>query len=312
MNAPVESVISVQRVVKRYGAVAAVDDVTFEAPAGCVFALLGENGAGKSTLVKMLLGLLSSTSGRLETLGFDASKHGDAIRARVGYVSERPVLYEWMTPAEIGWFAAGFYPDGFETRYRERLAAFRTPLDRKISQLSKGMRAKVSLALAMAHEPQLLVLDEPTSGLDTLVRHEFLDSMVEWAAAGRTVFLSSHLIGEVERVADYVAIMRAGKLLLVDKLDVLKQQTIEATVTMEGTAGHVPSFGGELLAARRRGRQWQTLVRRYDDDALHAARHATGVTAIETRTPTLEEIFVALMQPRPTAPIESDRITAQG
>jgi len=200
--------VLLDRVTKRFGKHKALDDVSLKVPRGVVFAMLGENGAGKTTAIKLLLGLASPDEGRTEVLGLSSRNSGPEIRRQIGYVSERPALYEWMTAAEIGWFTAGFYSDGFEQRYLQQLEKYTVPYQRKISQMSKGMRAKVPLSLALAHQPQLLILDEPTSGLDTLVRREFLESMVDIAAEGRTVLLSSHLIGEVERVADIVAIMR--------------------------------------------------------------------------------------------------------
>ncbi len=241
-------VIEVQTVTKHFGRQMAVDNVSLQVPAGCVFALLGENGAGKSTLIRMLLGLASTDQGDIRVLGNDSRTAGEAIRRQVGYVAERPTLYEWMTASEIGWFTAGFYGDGFEPNYRQLLAAYAVPVDRKLAHMSKGMRAKVVLALALAHQPPLLVLDEPTSGLDTLVRREFLTSMIDQAATGRTVLLSSHQIGEVERVADYVAIMHEGRLLELARLDELKASTCEWTVTMEGAASAPPPLSCNLLA----------------------------------------------------------------
>jgi ABC-2 type transport system ATP-binding protein len=307
-------VIEVEQVTKRFGSLAAVDDATFTVPPGCVFALLGENGAGKTTLVRMMLGLLAPDAGKLKMLGLGSERHGEQIRRRVGYVPERPTLYEWMTVGEIGWFTAGFYADGFEQHFRNSIEKFRVPLDRKISQLSKGMRAKVVLSLAMAHQPELLILDEPTSGLDTLVRREFLESMVELAADGRTILLSSHLIGEVERVADIVAIIREGRLLLVERLDALKRTTREVTVTMHGAAAAVPGMPGQVLRSERRGRQWQILVRGVEDDAqLDRLNSDNAVVAVESRTPSLEEIFVAYMRaagPTPPGPRTPEDVPA--
>ena len=140
------------------------------------------------------------------------------MRRRTGYVPEVPVLYDWMTVAEIGWFAAGFHldsagnDDGLPVPlHRAGAAASTCRRRKKIKALSKGMRAKVSLSLALASDPSLLILDEPTSGLDVLVRRDFLESMVDLAGAGRTVLLSSHQIGEVERVASHVAILHRGQ-----------------------------------------------------------------------------------------------------
>jgi ABC-2 type transport system ATP-binding protein len=207
-----------------------------------------------------------------------------------------------MTAGEIGWFTAGFYRDGFEQQFRTLVSDFRVPLDRKLSQMSKGMRAKVALSLAMAHRPELLVLDEPTSGLDTMVRREFLESMVDIAAEGRTVLLSSHQIGEVERVADIVAIVHAGRLLVVERLDELKRSMRELTITVADKAAPLPAIEGATIQQRLRGRQWDVLVRGLDETALERLRFAEGVVAVESRTPSLEEIFVAYMGTQTAAP----------
>ena len=212
-----------------------------------------------------------------------------------------------MTAAEIGWFTAGFYPDGFEQQFRTLVAGFRVPLDRKLSQLSKGMRAKVALSLAMAHQPELLILDEPTSGLDTMVRREFLESMVDIAAEGRTVLLSSHQIGEVERVADFVAIIHGGRLLAVERLDQMKQSTLELTITVNDAAAPLVSIPGQIIHQRRRGRQWDVLVRSLEPTDLERLRFAEGIVAVESRTPSLEEIFVGYMAQSPNAPQQSNQ-----
>jgi ABC-2 type transport system ATP-binding protein len=296
------SVIQFANVTKQYGRTAALANVSLEVPPGVVFALLGENGAGKTTAIRLMLGLTEATGGELQVLGLDSRREGLAIRQRVGYLPERPTLYEWMTAAEIGWFTAGFYADGFETRFRTLVDEFRVPLDRKISQLSKGMRAKVALSLAMAHSPELLILDEPTSGLDTMVRREFLESIVDIAAEGRTVLLSSHQIGEVERVADIVAIVHSGRLLLVERLDDLKRTTRQLTITMTDNSAKLPAIDGELIYERRRGRQWEVLVRGIDETGLERIRFADGVVAVESRHPSLEEIFIACMTGAPERP----------
>jgi ABC-2 type transport system ATP-binding protein len=296
------AVIELVNLSKHYGDTKALDNVSLEIPAGVVFALLGENGAGKTTALRLMLGLVEPSAGTSRVLGLDSERDGLAIRRRVGYLPERPTLYEWMTAAEIGWFTAGFYGDGFEHEFRNLMEGFRVPLDRKLSQMSKGMRAKVALSLAMAHRPELLLLDEPTSGLDTMVRREFLESMVDIAAEGRTVVLSSHQIGEVERVADIVAIMHAGRLLIVERLDHLKQTTRQLTITVAESSSPLPAIEGETIYARRRGRQWEVLVRGLEEAALEALRFAQGIVAVESRTPSLEEIFVGYM----TAPANND------
>jgi ABC-2 type transport system ATP-binding protein len=293
------AVIQFNKVAKQFGRTTALDNVSLEVPAGVVFALLGENGAGKTTAIRLMLGLTEPTAGEVRVLGLDSRRDGLAIRRRVGYLPERPTLYEWMTAGEIGWFTAGFYGGDFEHQFRTFVDGFHVPLDRKLSQLSKGMRAKVALSLAMAHRPELLILDEPTSGLDTMVRREFLESMVDIAAEGRTVLLSSHQIGEVERVADIVAIVHAGRLLVVERLDELKQTTRQLTVTISESTAPLPPIDGQTIYQRHRGRQWDILVRGLDETAVERLRFADNIVAIESRTPSLEEIFLAYMTRAP-------------
>jgi ABC-2 type transport system ATP-binding protein len=292
-----DPVIKLKNVSKRFGAEVALDDVSFEVPAGVVFALLGENGAGKTTAIRIMLGLSDPDSGESEILGLASQKKGLEIRRRVGYVPERPTLYEWMTVDEIGWFTAGFYGNGFLPEYAKLTAAFGLPGKKRISQLSKGTRAKVLLSLALANQPDLLILDEPTSGLDAMVRREFLESMVDRAATGKTVFLSSHQIAEVERVADIVAILRKGKLILVERLDELKSQIRKLTVTMKEGAMDLPQLNGEILSRRLKQRQWQLIARGVADDQLAALRTHENVRALDVDSTNLEEIFVAYMQP---------------
>jgi ABC-2 type transport system ATP-binding protein len=169
-------------------------------------------------------------------------------------------------------------------------------MKKKIRELSKGMRAKVSLSLALAHDPQVLILDEPTSGLDTLVRREFLDSMVDLAAGGKTVLLSSHQIVEVERVADYVAILSHGKLLTVARLDELKEQVREITLTLSDTTAEPPRMPGDVLASRRSARQLQYVVRGAESFELDALEHHAAIARAEVRPLGLEEIFVAYLE----------------
>ena len=231
-----------------------------------------------------------------EVSGLDSRKQGIEIRRRVGYVPDQPALYDWMTVEEAGWFVAGFYPLGFQRHYNELIEHFELPPDRKIKELSKGMRAKVSLSLAMGHKPELLILDEPTSGLDPLVRREFLESMVDIAGQGRTVLLASHQIAEVERVADVVAILRDGKLALVERLDELKTHVCELTITLRNGSPNLPTVPGTVLHREFKGRQWRLLVRNIDEPRLAQFRTESEVGNVEMRHPSLEEIFVGYMK----------------
>ena len=290
------NVIELNQVSKRYRSVIAMDKVTLNVPRGVVFALLGENGAGKTTTIRTLLGLERPDSGTASVLGMNPIKQGIEIRRQIGYVPDAPKLYDWMKVSEIGWFAGGFYPEGYAGEFSRLADEFGLSNDVKIKTLSKGGKAKVALALAMAHRPDLLILDEPTSGLDTMVRRKFLESMVDVAAEGRTVLLSSHQIPEVERVADYVAIENEGKVRVCERLDVLKQEIEQWTVTLSNPNMILPVNQSCVLLHEGQGKQRQQLtIRSPDPDTLWQLRDSQGVAEVEVHTPSLEEIFVAYM-----------------
>jgi ABC-2 type transport system ATP-binding protein len=308
------AVIRTHELTKLYRRQAAVNELSLEVPEGSVFGLLGENGAGKTTTIQMLLGLIPPNGGRVEVLGLNPARHGIDVRRRVGYVPEVPALYDWMTVGEIGWFASGFHPDprrgaaAFQARYAELIRGFHLPEKKKVRELSKGMRAKVSLALALASDPALLILDEPTSGLDVMVRREFLESMVDLAASGRTVLISSHQISEIERVASHVALLHGGNLILAEPLDELKARTFLLSVTFSGRDHPAVPPGGlglTLIDGTDAPRQARWLVRGASRAACEAVRALPEVEALEIESPSLEEIYVAYMRARrPTHPAQ--------
>jgi ABC-2 type transport system ATP-binding protein len=315
-----KTAIRIENLTKRYRDQAALDGLSLDVPEGSVYGLLGENGAGKTTTLQILLGLVAPDSGTAEVLGLNPVRHGLDIRRRVGYVPEQPALYEWMTVAEIGWFAAGFHPEArtgvaaYQTRYAELTQGYALPTKRKIKQLSKGMKAKVSLALALAADPQLLVLDEPTSGLDAMVRREFLESMVDLAGSGRTVLLSSHQIGEVERVASHVALLHQGKLILAEPLDELKARTFLLALTFtsrDHPAAPTANLPVELIDAADAPRQAHWLVRARDRAAAEAVRTLPGVESLQVETPGLEDIYIGYMRgrrPQPALPLPAANV----
>src|SRR3990172_3195994 len=288
--------IQTESLTKRFRGAAVVDQLSLSVPEGSVFGLLGETGAGKTTTIRMLLGLTDPDAGRADVLGLDSVRRGRQIRQRVGYVPEQPCLYDWMTVEEIGWFTAGFYKNGYLDTYRQLAREFELEPSQKIRELSKGMRAKVSLALALASEPRLLVLDEPTSGLDLMVRREFLESMVDLARPGRTVFLSSHQVAEVERVADFIAILRRGRLVACEPLEKLKETVCELLLTLSDASAELPPLDAQVLQLVRSDRQCRIIARGVDAGALEKLRSLPHVQDAALRSLSLEEIFTAYMQ----------------
>ena len=295
-------VLELENVSKRFGNNIALDQVSYSVEPGTVFALLGENGAGKTTTIRILLGLTDADGGKATVLGLDSKKDDVVVRQKVGYVPEQPMLYDWMSVGEIGKFTAAYFPAGYWEAFCKQIEEYDLPIGTPVKSLSKGMRAKVSLSLALAHDPELLILDEPTSGLDALVRREFLESMVDRAATGKSVFLSSHQIGEVERVADHVAIMKKSKLLTVEPLERLKATSHLITATLTNDAPRdskgMPDFSAPMetvVEQRMTHREVQVLGRNLDPAAHAILEHDPHVTRFEIRTPPLEEIFIAYM-----------------
>ncbi|MFM7148807.1 MAG: ABC transporter ATP-binding protein [Gemmataceae bacterium] len=291
-----ETVIQTEGLTKFYGGRKVVDRLELTVPAGAVYALLGDNGAGKSTTIRMLMGLLPADGGKAEILGMDCWKAAHSLRLRVGYVPEKPKFYDWMTVEEIGRFTGGFYPAGYFERYRSLLDRFGLPGGEKLKALSKGGYAKVGLALALAHDPQVLILDEPTSGLDLFTRREFLSSMVELAAEGKTILISSHGVAEVERVASHVAFLSEGRLLLHGTLDELRQRLLRVRVRHDGSIVDASGLGS-VLHHEMESQEWEVVLLDPNRPALEAFRVRTGVLAYEDGFLRLEEMYTALLTP---------------
>ena len=208
---------------KRYGSITAVRDLNLRIGRGQVFGFLGPNGAGKSTTIRMLLALQRPTRGHATLLGLDAQASSVEAHRRIGYLPGDLELFPRLTGQQhIAWFlgARGIHDDSLARRLIDR---FQVVADRPVRQLSKGNRQKIGLVLAFMHRPELLVLDEPTSGLDPLMQHEFASLLRETADEGRTVFLSSHELDEVQRSADRIGIVKAGRLVAEDTVEGLRR-----------------------------------------------------------------------------------------
>jgi ABC-2 type transport system ATP-binding protein len=215
MESPNAPLVSIRSLVKRFGGFTAVDGLSLDIPSGCLFALLGPNGAGKTTTIKLLMGLLKPTEGSVTVCGMDAFADGVAVKAKVGYLPDEPVFYDFMRGREIirfcgemrGLPAPVISERSGDLADRLQLAG---ALDEFAENYSRGMKKKLGLICAMLHDPPLLILDEPTNGLDphsTVVLHAL---MRETVAAGRTVFFSTHLLDQAERLCNRVAIVRNG------------------------------------------------------------------------------------------------------
>ena len=201
----------------------ALDDLTISVQVGEIFGFLGPNGAGKSTAIRLLLGFLHPTAGRADVLGVDVATGGAALRGRMGYLPGGIALYDGLTGTELLDYLGAFYgrPPVLRAGLVERLGLGARDLGRPIRDYSRGMRQKIGIVQALQHDPELAILDEPSEGLDPLMQRAFYAILDERKAAGRTVFLSSHVLSEVERVCDRVAIVRTGRLVALERVDAL-------------------------------------------------------------------------------------------
>jgi len=198
---------------RRFGKVQALDGLSLEVQPGEIYGFLGRNGAGKTTTLLVLMGLLRPDSGEVALFGEKVKRVTVELKRRIGYVSQEQNFYPWMTAAQLGAFVSGFYPRWDEGEFFRLLAVLDVPADRRAAELSGGTRAKLSLALAFAPHPDLVLLDEPTAGLDPVARREFNDLLVRTVRErGTTALFSSHLVDEVEQVATRVGVVQAGKM----------------------------------------------------------------------------------------------------
>ena len=221
-----DEAIRAEQLTKFYGPRRGVEDIDLVVRSGEVFGFLGPNGAGKTTTIRTLLDFIRPTRGRATVLGLDTRADAVAVHRRVGYLPGELELYEKLTGREVLEYFASLR-GGVDGGYRDELAErFDLDIDTRISSYSSGNRQKVGLVQAFMHRPELLILDGPTSGLDPLVQQEFARLVGEVAAEGRTVFLSSHVLPEVERITDRVGIIRDGRLVVVEEVAALKARAV--------------------------------------------------------------------------------------
>lgn len=288
-------VIEIRDLTRRFGGKKALDQVNLSIPEGAVFGLVGTNGAGKTTLIKHVMGLLAPESGSVSVFGLDPISEPTCVLSRIGYLSESNDLPEWMRGEQLLRFLQTFYPT-WDDDYADSLQrSFELDLDKPIKGLSKGQRARLALVCALAYRPDILVLDEPSSGLDPLVRRDILRAIIRTIAdEGRTVLFSSHLLDEVERVADHVAIIENGKVLECDRLDALKGEFHRLTLQFEHDAPQTPYADG-CLGWQGSGSHWSTLYRGPQQE-VDRLRETLDASIVDRAVPTLNEIFVGLIE----------------
>ena len=273
----------------------ALQDLSIEVQEGEIFGFLGPNGAGKSTLIRLLLGFLHATSGRATVLGMDSARHPVAIRGRIGYLPGGIALYDGLTGEQHLDYLAGLSrrPSVRRADLCDRLELSARTLGRPIRDYSRGMRQKIGIVQALQHDPELAILDEPSEGLDPLMQRAFYDILGDVRRAGRTVFLSSHVLSEVERVCDRVAIVRAGRLVaLEDVARLLEQRKRRVEIRLAGPAPDLATVAGVSEVVVADG--WLRCALEGDPRPFLAALDIATVADLTIEPARLEDAFLEL------------------
>lgn len=291
-----DSAITLSSLTKSYGKARGVIDLDLEVMTGEVFGFLGPNGSGKTTTIRTILDLIRPTSGSVTALGLDAQKHSLEIRTRTGYLPGELALYEEMTVRELLEYLTALRNGAGNGRIEELSDQFELDLTRKIKDLSSGNKQKVGIIQAFAHEPELLILDEPTGGLDPLMQQNVYQLVDAARDEGRTVFLSSHILPEVERIADRVGIIRSGRLIEVATIDELKDRAVRVVEVRFGsetpTEQELMEIANVAFVESRR----TTVQIRIEGsmDSLIKALAEYEVVAMRSEEADLEEVFLDL------------------
>lgn len=285
------AIIDVNQLTKYYGKARGIVDVSFSVEEGEIFGFIGPNGAGKSTTIRLLLSLIHPTSGTAQVFGKDVTKHGPEIRRKIGYLPSEVYYYEGMKVIDLLKYSASFYDCDCDERLHELSDLLELDLKRRISDLSYGNKKKVGIVQGLLHSPRLLFLDEPTAGLDPLMQRKFFDLVRRENERGVTVFFSSHILGEVQRLCNRVGIIREGRIAEISDIRTLQQNNYKK---VRVTADGLRADGFELAGATNLQTENGSLSFFFKGDinAVLQKVSTLQVSDISIEEPTLEEIFM--------------------
>jgi ABC-2 type transport system ATP-binding protein len=292
-----ELVIQTRSLTRYFGRKVAVQNLTLQVPRGSVFAFLGRNGSGKTTTIRMLLGLLAPTRGEATVLGQDCRALDPATRARIGYLTEEHQVYRWMRIKEAADFQSSFYSKWNRKVFSGVTDHFGLKPTARVADLSRGERAGLCLALTLAQDPELLILDDPALGLDPVARRSLIESMVYLTRrSDRTIFFSSHNLGDVERVADYIAVLDYSVLRACCPLEAFRGSVREVLLRFAGTPPPLPKISG-LLQAFRTEHEIRVTCVHYNGETENALRELKP-SALEVIPMGLEDAFISYLGQR--------------
>ena len=285
------SVIEVNNLTKYYGKARGIIDVSFHVDEGEIFGFIGPNGAGKSTTIRLLLSLIYPTGGSATIFGKDCIKFGPELRQDIGYLPSEVFYYERMKVIDLLKYSASFYKQDCTRRMNELADLMELELNRRIEDLSYGNRKKVGIVQGLLHSPKLLFLDEPTAGLDPLMQRTFFNLIREENRKGVTVFFSSHILGEVQRMCNRVGIIKEGEIIEIADIRTLQQNNYKKVRVV---ADDLEPATFELPGVTNLEHNNSTLRFFYKGD-INTVMHTIGgisVTDVTIEEPTLEEIFM--------------------
>jgi len=292
----VDNVIDIDGLVKYYEGRCVLDGIDLRVPRGCIYGLLGRNGCGKTTIIRILLGLEPPTRGTTALLGQDSTKLSAQMRGRIGYVAEGHNLIQNYKVSRLVGLCKGVSRQWNEAFFTHLIETFRLPLDRKVKELSTGMRAELNLALAMAIDPELLILDDPTLGLDTVARRQFLELAIDLIQKDdRTILFSSHILSDVERIADRIGVIVAGRLVIDCELEELKNRVKKFQVLFDDRPPD-DLYLTEIINRHTEGRELVLTVANWNAQKQAILETFQPVSCTELPM-TLEDIFIECSRP---------------
>jgi ABC-2 type transport system ATP-binding protein len=299
--------IETKNLTRRFGYTNAVANLSLRVARGRTLGFVGLNGAGKTTAIRMMVGLLAPTSGSIRVAGCEVPREREWLKPRVGYVPDRQTVYSWMRVREAIAFCRKFYPRYNDARVAELMRVLDLDPSKRIKHLSKGNAAKVSLLLAVGHDPEVLILDEPMSGLDPLAREQFLEGVLSTGGVtGRTTLFSSHSLADVTRVADEVALLHDGKLLLHSPIDELLERTKRLRAVLHDDAKPASVPPGTVWQ-QVSGREWLLTVRDCLPDRLESFRANNRIAHLDVQDVTLDDVFKDVVRGRQLQSAEEAR-----
>jgi len=285
------SIIEVKQLTKFFGKTKGIENVSFNVEDGEIFGFIGPNGAGKSTTIRLFLGLIHPTSGEAKIFGKDCIQYGPEIRQDIGYLPSEVFYYDHMKVMDLLKYSASFYKKDCTERTRELANIMELDLKRRIDDLSYGNRKKVGIVQGLLHQPKLILLDEPTSGLDPLMQQKFFNLIREENKRGATIFFSSHILGEVQKMCNRVAIIKEGSIINVQDIKSLQDENYKKIkVTSDNLDEKKFNLPGVTKLERHNGAV--NFFYRGDINVIMRLISAQDVSDVTIEEPTLEEIFL--------------------